>query len=118
MASVKPGTLSATALVGMLLLLLLAAGCSSDGNEAVDLLRDPNVGLSHLNDEFHAIKGEDLLANPQFGLAHLNEELHTIRTLATDPKLGFQHLNDELHTVKELLAELADQVQALVDGAG
>ncbi len=60
--------------------------------EVLGLLNEPKIGLAHLNDEFHNIKGEDLLANPVFGLAHLN---------------------DEFHTIKKLLAELSQQVESV-----
>ena len=117
-------------LSAVLLLAVVAGACSSGNDETIDLLNDPKIGLSHLNDEFHTIKGEDLLASPQYGLAHLNEELHVlkdpkvglahlndelhmVRVLATDPKVGFEHLNDEFHTIKQLLADLSEQVAAL-----
>lgn len=86
----KPGTIAM--LMGILLLVVGAAACSGGDNDAVDLLNDPKVGLAHLNEEMHTIKGEDLLANPKFGLAHLN---------------------DEFHTIKEMLAELSQQVKLL-----
>ena len=95
------------AAVAMSVLLIGAAACGGQDEETVDLLKDPKIGLTHLNAELHTIKGKDLLASPKIGLAHLNEELHTVRELATDPKLGFEHLNAELHTLKEMLAELS-----------
>jgi len=121
-------------LIAVVLLAVVAGACSSGNDKTIDLLNDPKIGLSHLNDEFHTIKGEDLLANPQYGLAHLNEELHllkdpkvgvahlndelhTVRVLATDPKVGFEHLNDEFHTIKQLLADLTKQVESLKQGA-
>ena len=70
--------------VGTLLLLVVAGGCSSTNDEVLDLLEDPKVGLAHLNDEFHTIKGEDFLANPTFGLAHLNDEFHTIKKILAE----------------------------------
>ena len=79
-------------IIAILVLVVGASACSSGNDETVDLLKDPKIGLAHLNDEFHTIKGEDLLASPTFGLAHLN---------------------DEFHTVKELLAELSQQVESL-----
>ena len=100
-------------LVGMLLLLAGAAACSGGNSEVVDLLENPKIGLAHLNDEFHTIKGEDLLANPNFGLAHLNDEFHTIKGTLADPKFGLAHLNDEFHTIKQILAELSQQVESL-----
>jgi len=100
-------------LMGIALLLAGAAACSGGNSESVDLLKDPKVGLAHLNDEFHTIKGEDLLANPKFGLAHLNDEFHTIKGTLADPKFGLAHLNDEFHTIKEMLAELSRQVESL-----
>ena len=77
-------------LVGMLLLLAGAAACSGGNSEVIDLLEDPKIGLAHLNDEFHTIKG----------------------TLA-DSKFGLAHLNDEFHTIKQLLADLSQQVESL-----
>ena len=134
----RRGTISTIAiLVGILLLLFGVAACSDSSDEeakVLGLLEDPKVGLAHLNDEFHTIKGEDLLANPEFGLAHLNDEFHTIKgTLAdpkfglahlndefhtikgtlADPKFGLAHLNDEFHTIKQILAELSQQVESL-----
>ena len=100
-------------MLSIILALLALGACTNSNDEVIDLLKDEKVGLSHLNDEFHTIKGEDLLANPKFGLAHLNEELHTIRVAATDPKIGFAHLNDEFHIIKEMLAELAQQLESL-----
>ncbi len=78
---------------GLLFMLIGAAACTGSDDEAVDLLKDPKVGLAHLNDE-----------------------LHTVRELATDPKLGFEHLNAELHTVKDMLAQLTERVQSLQAG--
>ena len=63
------------------MLLLVVIACASQENEATGLLQDSKFGLSHLNDEFHTIKGEDLLANPKFGLAHLNDEFHNIKEI-------------------------------------
>ena len=97
----------------VLLLAVVAGACSNGNDEALDLLKDSKIGLSHLNDEFHTIKGEDLLANPQFGLAHLNEEFHTIKGTLADPKFGMAHLNDEFHTIKQTLADLSEQAAAL-----
>ena len=65
--------------MAIVLLAVVAGACSSGNDETVDLLKDPKFGLAHLNDEFHAIKGEDLLTSPMFGLAHLNDEFHTIK---------------------------------------
>ncbi len=96
-------------LVGMLLVLVAAGACTGGDSQAVDLLNDPKVGLGHLNDELHTVKGEDLLASPSFGLSHLNDELHLLK----DSKVGLAHLNDELHTIKQLLADLSQQVEAL-----
>ena len=100
-------------LVGLFILLAVSSACSSGGNEAVDLLEDSKVGLAHINDELHTVKGEDLLASPTIGLVHLNEELHTIRQIVTDPKVGNVHLNDEFHTIKQLLADIAVQLEAI-----
>ena len=83
-------TMVVLAVIG--LSLLAAGACSNTGDETVDLLNDSKVGLAHLNDEFHTIKGEDLLASPTFGLAHLN---------------------DEFHTIKQMLADLPQQVESL-----
>ncbi len=99
--------------VAILLLVVGASACASGNDETVDLLKDPKVGLAHLNDEFHTIKGEDLLASPTFGLPHLNDEFHTIKGTLADPKFGLAHINDELHTLKQLLADLSEQVQSL-----
>jgi len=99
--------------VAILLLAVGASACSSGNDETVDLLKDPKFGLAHLNDEFHAIKGEDLLASPTVGLAHLNDEFHTIKGTLADPKFGLTHINDELHTLKQVLADLSQQVQSL-----
>lgn len=108
------GRLTAIAMgVAMLLLVVGASACSSGNDETVDLLKDPKVGLAHLNDEFHNIKGEDLLASPTFGLAHLNDEFHTIKGTLADPKFGLAHVNDELHTLKQTIADLSQQVQSL-----
>ena len=68
-------------LVGVASLLLLVSACTSQDNEATALLQDPTFGLSHLNDEFHTIKGEEFLGSPKFGLAHLNDEFHTIKEI-------------------------------------
>ena len=78
--------------MAIVLLAVVPGACSSGNDETVDLLKDPKFGLAHLNDEFHAIKGEDLLTSPMFGLAHLN---------------------DEFHTIKQLLADLSEQVASL-----
>ena len=104
--------LSAIAIL-MGIALLLAAACTGENSDAVDLLEDSKFGLAHLNDEFHIIKGEDLLTSPQFGLAHLNDEFHMIKGTLADPKFGLEHLNDEFHTIREMLAELSQQVQSL-----
>ena len=70
--------------VGILLLVVVAGGCASTNDEVLVLLEDPKVGLAHLNDEFHTIKGEDFLSNPEFGLAHLNDEFHTIKAILAE----------------------------------
>ena len=59
-------------LMVMVLSVLAAVACSNSNDETVQLLEDPKIGLSHLNDEFHTIKGEEFLTSPTFGLAHLN----------------------------------------------
>ena len=106
--------LAGIAAMGVILLLVVgASACSSENGETDDLLKDPKFGLAHLNDEFHAIKGEDLLTSPMFGLAHLNDEFHTIKGTLADPKFGLAHLNDEFHTIKQLLADLSEQVASL-----
>ena len=106
-------TIIAATLALVVLTLMVVGACSNSNDEVVDLLNDPKIGLSHLNEELHSVRGEDLLANPKIGLEHLNDELHTVRVLATDPKMGFEHLNAEVHTIKELLSELSQQLESL-----
>ena len=99
------------AVFATLLVSLVAAGACSGGNdEAVDLLKDPKIGLNHLNAELHTVKGEDLLSSPKFGLAHLNDEFHGIKGTLADPKSGLVHINDELHTLKQQISDLSQQV--------
>ena len=119
-----------TAAAVILVSMVSLAACSSSNDEAVALLEDPKVGLTHLNEELHTVKGEALLASPSIGLAHLNDELHLLKDpkvglthlndeihLLKDPKVGLEHLNAEIHAVKELLAELSQQVASLQEGA-
>ena len=107
------GTIGILGVVSMLLLVVIA--CASQENEATALLQDSKFGLSHLNDEFHAIKGEELLSNPKFGLAHLNDEFHAIKgeELLANPKFGLAHLNDEFHNIKESLADISQQLESI-----
>ena len=50
-------TIATIAILGLMVLSLLAAGaCSNSNDETVQLLEDPKIGLGHLNDEFHTIK--------------------------------------------------------------
>ena len=102
-------------LMGMLLLLAAVGACGGGDSETKDLLKDPKVGLAHLNDEFHTIKGEDFLASPKFGLAHLNDEFHAIKgeDFLGSQKFGLAHLNDEFHTIKQILADLGQQLASL-----
>ena len=51
-------------LVGMTSLLLVLSACASGDDEATTLLQDPQIGLSHLNDELQTVK-ETLPGLPQ-----------------------------------------------------
>ena len=101
--------------IGILLLLLGIAACSTGQTETGNLLQDPTVGLAHVHEEAHAVR--ELATDPTVGLAHVHEEAHAVRELATDPKVGFKHLNDDLHTLQQMLADLSKQVQQLQEQA-
>jgi hypothetical protein len=42
-------------LVGVASLMLVVSACTSQDNEATALLQDPQIGLSHLNDELQTV---------------------------------------------------------------
>ena len=44
-------------LAGVASLLLVLSACASEDNEATALLQDPQIGLSHLNDELQTVQG-------------------------------------------------------------
>ena len=80
-------------LVGVASMLLLVSACTNQDNEATALLQDPTFGLSHLNDEFHTVKGTLAGLSEAGSTADRMVSMVTVRSVP-DPFAG--HEDDQL----------------------